>query len=366
MTVIPQNPSSYPNRSLLLVAGTTPQILTETLFSLTQLKQQPFIPTEIDVLTTQDGKDKLISNLLADDIGMFHRLLKHKNLPPILFNEDRIHVIPDQSGQALSDIRTRAENQAAADFIIEWVRNLTQDQDRAVHASLAGGRKTMGYYLGYALSLFGRPQDRLSHVLVDPRFESRYDFFFPHPDNKAPDSAIDLAEIHFVSLRNQLPASLKGLEQGTWSFSATVTALQETLNPQTLTLRYLQREVQIGQHPAIHLSPVSMAFYGMFARATLQGEALYAPTQHTASPELYQRFMHEADRTEARQQTGRGIVHTGMTKTYWYERKSKLREELISGLGPLALAYDIDATTPGKPAGYGLKLPRDLIHIEDH
>ena len=31
----------------------------------------------------------------------------------------------------------------------------------------------MGFYLGYALSLYGRTQDRLSHVLVSSPYESR-------------------------------------------------------------------------------------------------------------------------------------------------------------------------------------------------
>jgi CRISPR-associated protein (TIGR02584 family) len=61
------------------------------------------------------------------------------------------------------------------------VRELTADPDCAIHASIAGGRKTMGFYLGYALSLFGRPQDRLSHVLVSSPFESNQNFFYPLP-----------------------------------------------------------------------------------------------------------------------------------------------------------------------------------------
>ncbi|MBV5299598.1 MAG: TIGR02584 family CRISPR-associated protein, partial [Rhodoferax sp.] len=76
------------------------------------------------------------------------------------------------------DIRSPADNRAAADFITAQVRAITADSGCALHASIAGGRKTMGFYLGYALSLFGRPQDRLSHVLVSEPFESSYDFFY--------------------------------------------------------------------------------------------------------------------------------------------------------------------------------------------
>lgn len=38
----------------------------------------------------------------------------------------------------------------------------------------------MGFFVGYALSLFGRAQDRLSHVLVSDPFESLTDFYYPH------------------------------------------------------------------------------------------------------------------------------------------------------------------------------------------
>lgn len=49
-----------------------------------------------------------------------------------------------------------------------------------IHASLAGGRKTMSYYLGQAMNLFGRKQDRLSHVLLKPEYEYQVgNFYYP-------------------------------------------------------------------------------------------------------------------------------------------------------------------------------------------
>lgn len=45
--------------------------------------------------------------------------------------------------------------------------------------NLAGGRKSMGFYIGYALSLFGRGQDRMSHILVEEAFETHPEFFYP-------------------------------------------------------------------------------------------------------------------------------------------------------------------------------------------
>ena len=39
----------------------------------------------------------------------------------------------------------------------------------------------MGYYTGYALSLFGREQDLPSHVLVSEPFDAAPDFWYPPP-----------------------------------------------------------------------------------------------------------------------------------------------------------------------------------------
>ena len=72
----------------------------------------------------------------------------------------------------LSDIRTPEENNLAADMIVNFIRQQCADDKTELHVSIAGGRKSMGFYIGYALSLFGRPQDKLSHVLVTEGFEN--------------------------------------------------------------------------------------------------------------------------------------------------------------------------------------------------
>ena len=70
----------------------------------------------------------------------------------------------------------------------------------------------MGFYLGYALSLYSRAQDRLSHVLVNSPFESHSEFFYPTPESRVihrrPDGrpkafgGFELAECH-TSLSRQ-------------------------------------------------------------------------------------------------------------------------------------------------------------------
>lgn len=71
----------------------------------------------------------------------------------------------------------------------------------------------MGFYLGYAMSLFGREQDRVSHVLVSEGFTDHRDFFFKPQkpitlrnaqgwEMSTADARIYLAEIPIVRLRS--------------------------------------------------------------------------------------------------------------------------------------------------------------------
>lgn len=68
----------------------------------------------------------------------------------------------------------------------------------------------MGFYVGHALSLHRRGQDRLSHILVEPHPE----FYYPTPHsrviyaqrpNRKPLDTVTLAEIAFVRMRHGLP-----------------------------------------------------------------------------------------------------------------------------------------------------------------
>jgi hypothetical protein len=130
----------------------------------------------------------------------------------------------------------------------------------------------MGFYIGYALSLFGRPQDRLSHVLVSPPFESLPSFFYPSPHTKviydrddqpldAKEAHVHLGEIPFVRLRDGLP---KRLLEGHAAFSEAVEEAQKALPPLALTLDPAKCKV-VAAGNAFELEPLHFAFYWMMA-----------------------------------------------------------------------------------------------------
>ena len=249
------NTDNHPRRILLAVTGLTPQIVTETLYALACREQAPWIPDEIHLVTTATGAENARLNLLLPD-GWFHRLCADYHLPAIQFPVENIHILRDAGGKAMDDIRTPQQNTLAADFITETVRRLTEDPTTELHVSIAGGRKTMGYYLGYALSLYGRPQDRLSHVLVSDPYETNREFYYPtpydHPIHSkrgdreitvdARNAQVDLADIPFVRLREGLPERLRKGQSG---FSQVIATANRGLEPPRLILNLADRQAWV-------------------------------------------------------------------------------------------------------------------------
>lgn len=163
-------------RSILLATtGESPQVVTETLFAIAQRGQA--WPEAIWLITTSVGKSRACEGLL--DAGHLARLCHELKKPQPAFNEHHVLVVPNAKGEPVDDARSLEDHQALGDFIMTQVRDLTAKNDIALHASLAGGRKTMTFYMGYAMSLFGRAQDTLSHVLISEGFEGLRDFWFP-------------------------------------------------------------------------------------------------------------------------------------------------------------------------------------------
>lgn len=248
---------------LLAVSGMSPQIITETLYALH--REHNWLPDEIHLITTSDGAQRAKLQLL--DEKHLARFLKEYNIKKrVLFCEETIHTIPDAKDKPLADLKTPQDNELAADFITAKVRQFTSRPDTEIHVSLAGGRKTMGFYAGYALSLFGRPQDRLSHVLVSSAYESMQDFFYPtrktvviYDRNNNPLDAskaqVWLAEIPFVRMRSGLP---KNLLDGNKSFSETIELARRATEAPHLQLFPDQRRYIMNGTEG-KLSPVNMA-----------------------------------------------------------------------------------------------------------
>ena len=167
-----------PDKRTILIAGmgTSPAVLTETVWALCHQKK-PMVPDEIVVLVTKSGKERLCAELLTGDESVWEKMLaalkkeKIKIDGKLVFGETSIRVIPDERGNGVWDLRSGEDNLRAADFMLRQIRQYTESSDTVVLASIAGGRKTMSALLFSCMSLLGREDDKVFHVLLPPEFE---------------------------------------------------------------------------------------------------------------------------------------------------------------------------------------------------
>jgi len=300
-----------PQNILLAVTGMSPQVITETLYAIN--KNSLDWPDRIEVVTTRLGKEKVKEGLL--DKGFLQQLCQDYNRPLPQFSEETIHVVPNAQGEPVDDARTLEDHEALADFITQTVCELTADSDREapnrLHASLAGGRKTMTFYLGYAMSLFGRLSDRLSHVLVSQPFEGLPDFYYPTPtSNKlmnregeeldARDAEVVLADIPFIRHREYLPKAFKHLRNGLKfrnlieliNMGAESETIRVVLDDDTNSLRIRSKGAQYAA--TVQLSMADYAFYRMLIRLNQSGEKrVLRPSDDNLDEELAYSYLAE-------------------------------------------------------------------------
>ena len=373
-----KQPHDYSRRLLVAVTGLSPQIVTETLYALAVGQKPPFIPTEIRLITTEEGAERARLSLLHPESGWFHELRTDYDLPSIAFGPEHIHVLKDAAGEPLSDIRSPADNTRAADTITDVVRDLTRDDDTALHVSIAGGRKTMGFYLGYALSLYGREQDRLSHVLVNAPYESHPQFFYPtvrsqviytpHPHNRpydTRDAEVTLADIPFVRLRSELPEDLL---DGKVRFGDAVIAAQRTIGPPELVIDLPAKRLRAAGK-VIVLGPVQLAFLAWLARRRKQGrEWLECPSAGAPERDCAEAFLNEyrviiGDMGDDERTAQR--LREGMTNDFFSQTKSRLHQTLKKELGSRQAApYLVSRTKSRLRRLYGLDIAPSAIRFE--
>lgn len=369
-------PDQFPHRILLAVTGLSPQIVTETLYALVRQRQPAFVPTEIHVITTTEGAQRVRLTLLDSKEGHFHALCQDYGLSGIRFDESCVHVIGAEQGQPLSDIRSPEENAIAADSLLETVRQLTADADSALHVSIAGGRKTMGFYLGYCLSLLARPQDRLSHVLVSDPFESHPQFYYPPSEGRVlytrdnrpvhtSDARITLAEIPFVRLRRGIPQAMLN---GSARFAETVAATEQALPFPDLRIDLERKEI-ICAGKAVKLPPQLFAFYLWLAEARKQGrswggEPGFVRWTDPATDDFLAVYGRVVGKRSDAYEKARATFQAqhGFEKDFFSEKAAKINRKLDEQLGDIAaMPYRIVPHGPRLHTRHGLKLAPEVI-----
>lgn len=200
---------------LFIVTGLSPQVLTETLFYLCY--KDKIKVDRIIIITTEEGKKRL--NDFSDNSNRKYLQIekvieelcgKYQFSIPKFERENDLITLSDEDFK-VDDINTSENNLKLTNAIVNLLRELTNDKDTAVFCSVAGGRKTMSISMALGLSLFGRNQDSLSHVLASRDFEQTGKYY---PENEDDISKIVLYKIPLLKLRKFLSLEL---EEGDYS-----------------------------------------------------------------------------------------------------------------------------------------------------
>lgn len=269
------------NHVFVTVAGSSPQIITESLYDF--IVNKKYTVCEVHIITTTHGEKECRDKLINYPGGAFFGFCENYGISPADIKVD-IRVITDENGRKLDDIRDKKDNEAAANYIESVIEELCARDEVRVLASLSGGRKTMTAYMAYAMQLHARRFDRLYHVLLAPAdLEHSREFFYPPANrekvsiqNRGKELTVDVRDIHienaeipFIRLRTFIDFD-EGLDDTT--FVDRVRLTQEILDDAFLpvvTLNAKDQSVNVKVMLAnkelldktITLKPQEWAFY---------------------------------------------------------------------------------------------------------
>jgi len=366
---------------LLAVCGLSPQVITETLYALHQNGRRV---DAIHAITTRQGKERIFATLLAGQTGHFYQYLRDYGMGEnaIEFGPHTIHVITDPFGIETADITSQRDNETLLADCLRLTHRFTSDSDTSVYFSIAGGRKTMSACLTCAAQLYGRPRDRLYHVLVSPEFERSPDFFYPPRKSRrialldpqgrthymhTRDAEVTLVPLPFVSIRDRLAPHMldKPLDPGTLMLSLVQDELPR------LTVNVKERKL-IYKRIEIDLQPTWMALYVFFVMVK-KGFACEKPCQPDCSDCFQERqdidqdqisdvYCRIAGSRPVAEMSNSGI--NSLNNENFNSYKTRIRAELEKHLGPNAIK-ELEIASVGKRPNtrYGILMPRDRIEI---
>ena len=368
---------------LISVVGLSPQVITETLYCYWCLASPPIPITEVFALTTLRGKRALEETLFADD-GKLKCLCSDYHLPPIHFELANVHLLRGANGQPLKDISSAVDNEALADQLFAFVRNLATSTDICLHASIAGGRKTMGLYIGLAMQFYGRPGDTLSHVLVNPELENQ-EFFYPPPNGAdvvlsdgriipSDEIRLELAEIPLLLLGEKIPFLKEHTDAG---YTELIEIAQQEYNAlqaiSPVVVNTFSCCLEIGE-VTITFTPLELALYLFFAQqhlevADVDGYSISrSDIRRGLLTDVLRHIIPQIPARDFRLEELKGWECDPISR--FAQTRSNISRKIREALGEVQSAhYQIRSWHPASNQDeirYGLALSKDRIHLQPY
>jgi CRISPR-associated protein (TIGR02584 family) len=166
---------------LISLCGTSPAVVTEAIWA---LFKEDVVLSEVVVITTTEGHKTITNQLFGDDkiLEQLRRSLPTEYSGFKFSDSSRyIKLLPNANDTGESeDLQHTDDTLQVGDFMLNVLRTYTEKSDTKIHFSIAGGRKSMTAMGALTMSLIGREQDQLCHILVDDRLVfAQPKFYFP-------------------------------------------------------------------------------------------------------------------------------------------------------------------------------------------
>lgn len=274
-------------RILLCSVGLAPQIVTEAIFALGIVARPAWRPTRLHMLTTSGGAPGLRMAVLSPG-GALDQLAVAWGAPwaSALRRTAVVHAVETPGG----DLADGAALAKFADASVALVRTLTASPDDRLHVCLAGGRKSAAAAMALAVALYGREQDRLSHLVVEDAYASHPLFFFPSPMTRpllgrdgrmidAKDGLVHLIDLPYPRLRAFAPKAAR-------DYADAIAAAQASLDRLALTIAIDAGWAEWGGRP-LTMPPSLLCWLATLADDLLEGGS--GVTRVGASPEKFLR-----------------------------------------------------------------------------
>jgi CRISPR-associated protein (TIGR02584 family) len=275
---------------LVCVSGLTPQIITESLYCLSVKEKIPI--HEVYVITTARGKDVILGkdkhpatpkSSLKNEI---EELCKTYKLNPPSFENNSNHIIvAREESVELPDIRSDVHNKLFPNKVNDFIRLKSHEKETVIYAVISGGRKSMSVHLSFALSLFGRENDKLLHVLTSEEHE----FKGFYPKNKKEHKSLELSEIPFVRLRSLISSEFADKKLLSKNYIDIVNFAQKQLKIVTAQSKLfidIPSAQLIFNSSKIKLEPLEFALYFSFVDRIVSSKNTSIPIQTINSAEF--------------------------------------------------------------------------------
>ena len=297
-----------PRFVFLASAGRVSPVITEALWALMNPRKgdgrKAIVPDVVHIVTTaaycpDHGYSEFDRrrDLLKEKVSELYRQYKQKE--PEFFFE----AVKDPDGtngcHYIADVRTERENILYANHITRCVRTYCEESETILHMSLAGGRKSMSSYDHSAMMFFGRVEDEMSHVLVQPQLLERAGEQFWWPDQpeklvrvnlskdefeEVPTSSdivtVDLVPVPFVRLGVRLPT---GIPPEAVDYRELIEFIEFERGGGRFIVDADTRKISFGNR-SVTLTPTYFALFAVFAIARNMGWPGFGSEDEGAGP----------------------------------------------------------------------------------